>query len=214
MATLSNRTFFQNGETPASAVVGFESLQNRVVRYDLNLESGEQANRIKVVFADDPRDVGIGLGAPYEYWWEKINKSMSFYFAISTDPYAFANAGYADISSANGKAVFEQTGGEAVEENIKFRVTCEANISLYPGFQYYFWVFPGFSSLPGGNYTWGWVYWNDVPIDITLSGYGGIAWVKTQEVWKVAIPYVRKNGSWQQAIPYVRKNGEWKIGSA
>lgn len=215
MATLSNRTFYQNGKTPAdSAVVGFESQRTRVVRYNLNLDSGEQADRIKVVFADDPGDVGIVLGGPYEYWWDKINQSMSFYFAISTDPDAFANAGYADISSANGKAVFEQTGGEAVEENIKFRVTCEANISLYPGVQYYFWVFPGFSSLPGGNYTWGWVYWNNVPIDITLSGYAGIGWKKTKDGWKPVVPYYRENGFWKICVPYSRKDGKWKIGSA
>lgn len=214
MAVLTNRIFYQDGKTPASAVVGFESQQTRVVRYNLNLDSGEQAERIKVVFADDPSDVGISLGAPYEYWWEKINRSMSFYFAISTAPDAFANAGYADISSASGKAVFEQTGGEAAEQNIKFRVTCEANISLYPSVQYYFWVFPGFSNLPGGNYTWGWVYWNDVPIDVTLSGSSGVALVKTKDGLKIAVPYVRENGEWKRSVPYVRKNGEWKIGSA
>lgn len=210
MATLSNRIFYQDGKTPAdSAVVGFENQRTRVVRYDLNLDEGEQGNRITVVFGD-----GIELGAPYEYWWEKINQSMSFYFAISTDPEVFANAGYADISSANGKAIFTQTGGDSAEQNIRFKVKCEANISLYPGVQYYFWVFPGFSSLPGGNYTWGWVYWSDVPIDVTLSGNSGLAWVKKQDGWKIAVPYVRKDGSWKPAIPYVRKNGEWKIGSA
>lgn len=207
MATLSNRIFYQDGKTPAdSAVVGFESNRTRVVRYELNLESGEQANRITVVFGD-----GIELGGPYEYWWEKINQSMSFYFAISTDPDAFANAGYADISSANGKAVFTRTGGDSAEENIRFKVKCEANISLYAGVQYYFWVFPGFSSLPGGNYTWGWVYWGDVPIDITLSGNSGIAWVKAESGIKPALVYVRKNGSNKIAAPYIRKNGKWYI---
>lgn len=209
MAVLTNRIFYQDGKTPAdSAVVGFENQRNRVVRYDLNLEEGEQGNRITVVFGD-----GIELGAPYEYWWEKINQSMSFYFAISTDPEAFANAGYANISSANGKAVFTQTGGDSAEQNIRFKVKCEASVSLYPGIQYYFWVFPGFSSLPGGNYTWGWVYWSDVPIDVTLTGNGGIVLVETTNGTKPALVYVRKDGSNKITAPYTRKNGKWYVGA-
>ena len=214
MATLSNRIFYRDGKTPAgSDVVGFESNRTRVVRYDLNLESGEQADRIRVVFAGDPGDVGIVLGAPYEYWWEKINQNMSFYFAISTDPDAFANAGYEDIDRANGKAVFENTGGYPEEQNLKFKVTCDAKISLYPGVQYYFWVFPGFSSLPGGNYTWGWVYWNNVPIDITLSGSSGIMLVETKNGIKPALVYIRKNGSNKRMVPYTHKNGKWYVGA-
>lgn len=214
MAVLANRIFYQDGKTPAdSAVVGFESNRTRVVRYELNLDEGEQANHIKVVFAGDKSDVHIDYGKPLNFFVNNLNKELSFYFAISTDPDAFSNAGYSDIDRATGRAVFTQVAGYSVEENMEYKVTCEADVRLYPGTQYYFWVFPGFSNLPGGNYTWGWVYWNDVPIDITLSGNSGIAWVKTESGIKPALVYVRKNGSNKIATPYIRKNGKWYIGT-
>jgi hypothetical protein len=62
MATLSNRTFYASGKSGASAVVGFESLQNRVVRYNLNLSSKEQANHINVTFVGKKYDVCISYG--------------------------------------------------------------------------------------------------------------------------------------------------------
>lgn len=169
MATLSNRVFYQGGITPAdSSVVGFESNRTRVVRYNLNLASDESASHINVVFGGDPNDIRISYGAPLNYFVNNLNDGLSFYFAISTDPDAFANAGYEYISSATGKAIFTQTGGYTVEENMEYKVSCDADILLYPDIQYYFWVFPGFSE--SGNGFYGWVYWNNTPIEVTLSG--------------------------------------------
>lgn len=34
--------------------------------------------------------------------------------------------------------------------------------------------------------------------------------IRSNGVWKTAVPYVRKNGKWLIAIPYVRKLGVWK----
>lgn len=209
MATLSNRTFYQSGNAEASAIVGFESMQNRVVRYNLNLNSGEQASHIKAVFVGDPRDICIEYGSGSGT--SLVNGRMSFYFAISTDPDAFANAGYADIASATGKAIFTQVGGYGSEESPKYEVSCDADMLLYPHIQYYLWVFPGFSET--GNSTWGWMYWNNVPIEVTLSGHAGIAWIKTATGFKPAVPYVRQSGEWKRSIPYVRKNNAWHIGT-
>lgn len=198
MATLSNRTFFQDGVTPAeSSVVGFEREMNRVVRYNLDLSRGESARNIKIVFVGNPGEVCIsfGGGGPGA---SEINKSMSFYFAISTDPDAFANAGYADIASATGKAIFTQVGGYEAGESAKYEVSCDADVMLYPETQYYLWVFPGFSSkIPGGNYTWGFVYWNTTPIEITLTGEVGLVYVGELS----GIPYIWHNGAWCQGLP-------------
>lgn len=214
MATLSSPVFYQDGKTPAdSSIVGFESFRNRVVRYNLNLDEGEQANHIKVVFAGNPNDVHIDYGNPLNFFVNNLNKDLSFYFAITEDPDAFSNAGYSDIERATGKAIFTQVAGHSVEENMRYKVICEADVRLYPATQYYLWVFPGFSNLPGGNYTWGWVYWNDVPIDITLSGNSGIAYAKTKDGIKPSLVYVRKDGSNKITAPYIRKNGKWYVGT-
>ena len=50
MATLSNHVFYSDGNAGASAVVGFVDHVNRLVRYDLNLDSGEQGSEIHVLF--------------------------------------------------------------------------------------------------------------------------------------------------------------------
>lgn len=168
MATLSNPIFYQSGNSGASAVVSFESMQNRVVRYDLNLDSGEQASHINVLFDEDSGSISIGSGADQ---FTKINAELSFYFAISTDPEAFANAGYGDISSATGKADFALYRGSVANGDAHYKVTCDADIALYSDTQYYFWVFPGFSNATGGNGTWGWVWWGrSLTITTTLSG--------------------------------------------
>lgn len=211
MATLSNPVFYKAGTAGASAVVGLDSSQNRVVRYDLKLESGEQASHISVLFDEYNGSITIGNGADQ---FSKINGDMSFYFAISTDPHAFANAGYADISRATGKAVFTLYRGSVANADAKYRVSCEADMLLYPGKQYYLWVFPGFSNAAGGNSTWGWVHWgSSLTTIVELSGHAEIAWVKTSEGFKASVPYVRQNGSWKHAIPYMRKNNAWHIGT-
>ena len=195
MATLSNRTFFQGGVTPASAVVGFESKQNRVVRYDLNLARGESARHINVVFVGEPYDVCIEFGSG-DPGISALNEEMSFYFAISTDLNAFANAGYADIASATGKALFTKVPEYGAE---KYEVSCDADVMLYPETQYYLWVFPGFSNVDGGNSTWGWFEWNNTPIEVTLTGEVGLVYVGSLS----GIPYVWHNGAWCQGLPKI-----------
>lgn len=195
MATLSNRTFFQSGVPGASSVVGFESMTNRVVRYDLNLARGESARHINVVFVGKVGDICIqfGDGGPGV---SALNEKMSFYFAISTDPDVFANAGYAEKDSATGKAFFTwvQEYGEE-----KYEVSCDADVMLYPETQYYLWIFPGFSNASGGNGTWGWFMWNNTPIEVTLTGEVGLVYVGSVS----GIPYVWHNGAWCQGLPKI-----------
>lgn len=165
MATLSNRTFYKSGVAGASAVVGFESQVNRVVRYNLDLEPGENASHIDVVFVGEAYDICIEFvhGEPGV---SELNKNMPFYFAISTDPDAFANAGYTDIASATGKAVCTKVPEYGAE---KYEISCSADIMLYSGTQYYLWIFPGFSNAAGGNGVWGWLEWNNTPIEVSLT---------------------------------------------
>lgn len=166
MATLTNPEFFESGNAGASAVVGFESMQNRVVRYNLNLGSGEQASHIHVLFDEANGSIYLGDGASF---FSKINAEMSYYFAISTDPDAFANAGYENITDATGKAVFILYSGSWQNGDARYRVECEADVALYPNTQYYFWVYPGFSE--NGNDVYGWVGWSrSLTITTTLSG--------------------------------------------
>ncbi len=168
MATLSNRVFYESGNSGASAVVGFADQQNRVVRYNLDLASGEQASHINVVFVGTPYDICIEFkyGDPGV---SALNEEMSCYFAISTDPNAFANAGYTEKNTATGKAIFTKVAEYGAE---KYEVSCDADVMLYPDTQYYLWIFPGFSNATIGdsNNTWGWFEWNNTPINVVLSG--------------------------------------------
>lgn len=38
----------------------------------------------------------------------------------------------------------------------------------------------------------------------------GACWVRYENVWKIAIPYVRSGGVWKMAIPSVRSTAIWK----
>lgn len=196
MATLNNPVFYQGGKTPApSAVVGFENYQTRIVRYNLDLDRGESARHINVLFAEGTGNIEFGGGR-----FDKINEEMSFYFAISTDPDAYANASYADISRATGKAVFNLYRGSVANGDACYRVLCEAETLLFPETQYYLWVFPGFSNASGGNGVWGWVYWSECQeITVTLTGEAGLVYVAGLS----GIPYVWSNGAWCQGLPKI-----------
>lgn len=166
MATLSNHVFYSDGNAGASAVVGFVDHVNRLVRYDLNLDSGEQGSEIHVLFDEsDQSSIVVGdENAEHLRQFQKLNNEMSFYFAITTEADAFTNAGYDDIARATGKAWFEP-----YRDDKHFKVTCDGDVLLYPDTQYYLWIFPGFSEK--GNETWGYVGWgNYLTITVDVSG--------------------------------------------
>lgn len=69
---------------------------------------------------------------------------------------------------------------------------------LATGTVYYFWA-------RAQNYQ-GWSNWSNAGSARTYLG----AYVKSNGVWKLAIPYVRSSGVWREAEPHVRVNGVWK----
>ena len=176
MAKIGDQLFYAAGKSGVSAVVGFESKQNRVVRYALNLDDGEPARTHIHVFFDESDLDSISIqntSSEHLAQFKKLNAEMSFYFAISTEPEAFANAGYVDISRATKKAEFTP-----YRDNQHFKVTCDADVLLYPGIQYYLWIFPGFSL--DGNSTWGWVSWGR-SLTITAEASGTAEYAVTYD---------------------------------
>lgn len=205
MATLSNPVFYAAGASGASAVVGFETQRNRVVRYDLSLEQGESASSISVLFDEGDGSIVYGNGQ-----LDRVNEDMTFYFAVSTDPDAFADAGYADISRASGQAVFTLYRGSVENGDAHYRVLCEADVLIHPDTQYYLWVFPGFSNIDEGNNTWGWVGWSrSLEITVTLSGAAGLVYVGGLS----GIPFVWHNNAWRQGFPEVVKSVMYLYGT-
>lgn len=69
---------------------------------------------------------------------------------------------------------------------------------LAPGTTYYFWA--------RTHNAYGWSSWS---AKRQVNMWGGV-WVKTDGIWKRAIPYVKTGGVWKQARPHVKRSGVWK----
>ena len=115
MATLNltSPVFYKNGEPGVSAVVGYESLSNRVVRYCLHTgQSG--AGQVALAFSGN---------------WKGSGTLPKLHFYIGTDPDSHADAGasapYTGTLAANG---YDYSGS--------------AEVMLLPDTDYYVWVFP------------------------------------------------------------------------
>ena len=115
MATLNltSPVFYKNGEPGVSAVVGYESLSNRVVRYCLHTgQSG--AGQVALAFSGN---------------WKGNGTTPKLHFYIGTDPDSHAGAGagspYTGTLAANG---YDYSGS--------------AEVMLLPETDYYVWVFP------------------------------------------------------------------------
>lgn len=116
--TLTSPQFYKNGVSGVSAVVGYESQSNRVVRYSLRTDS-LGASHVDLAFSG----VSKGGGAV---------PRLRFY--IGTDPDSHADAGSAAVHTAPLTATDSQyTGG--------------ADILLLPETDYYVWVFPATQSF-------------------------------------------------------------------
>lgn len=204
MATLSNPVFYNNGVGGANAVVGFESSVNRVVRYTLTLASGESANHINFSIAEsDLNHIAWGDGTSRYL----INDSISLYFAVSTDPDKYANAGFDNISSAAGKVALDVVRGTISAGDASFEAKGEADFNILSGTTYYLWIFPGYSS--GGNNVWGWFSWGKY-LDVTVILSGSAGQISIGDL--TGIPEVFHAGQWVQVIPDVFTAGAWKTG--
>lgn len=169
MASITNPTYFADGVEAGSAHpwVGFYSRTNYVVRYDLDLESGESADHISFTFRDSAHgaiEMGAGVGETPDEWIRK----QKLFFVISTSPTEFVNAGYFDKDKATGQL------NMSLLYDISFKATWEGDVYLYPGLSYYLYVFPGYSSAEGGDGNYGYWQWDQqLDISIVLSGKAG-----------------------------------------
>lgn len=111
--TLTSPIFYKNGQSGMSAVVGYESLSNRVVRYTLRTGSSG-AGRVALAFSGN---------------WEGNGTLPRLRFYIGTDPDSHKNAGK--------NAEFT---GELTRSGYNYGAT--ADILLLPDTDYYVWVFP------------------------------------------------------------------------
>jgi hypothetical protein len=123
---LSAPLFYYDGISGVSAVVGYESLKNRVARYSFNAPS-QGASGINFTFSGNSQGKG--------------RQPTEFYFFVGTSPNSHENAGlgyeYSGILSSNGNYVYTGT----------------LNMVLYPNKTYYLWVFPTTNQY--GWVSWG-----------------------------------------------------------
>lgn len=126
MTNLFNPVFYKSGKSGVSAVVGYESKSNRVVRYNLLTGSGG-ANRIELSFNNN--------------WQGNGTLPNTLYFYIGTDPDDHSNAG----------ATSERTG-DLTRASGTYNYSGAADMILMPNTTYYVWVFP--SSTTFGWVQW------------------------------------------------------------
>ena len=125
--TLSSPSFFRNGVSGASAVVGYESGYNRVARYSFTAPA-TGATSVSLSFTS----MWYGDGA--------MQKSFRFYIGTSSTSHTNAGAG----STYTGTITADANGTN---------FTGTANITLAPNTTYYLFVFP--ENTTYGWYNWG-----------------------------------------------------------
>lgn len=200
MATLSNPVYYDGGVSGASTVVGISNKKSRTVRYTLTVGKNEHASHVSFkIDESDMTSIGWGSGSNHK----EINNKISLYFAISTDPNEYANAGINEIPKALGKVTMTEVRGYWVEEDVVFEATGEGDYYLLPGQTYYLWIFPGYTNATGGNGEWGWFYWGvSLETTVTLSGAAGIVQIDTGSAILKAIPYIDDGTKLRRAVPY------------
>lgn len=114
--TLSAPSFWMNGESGASYVVGYESNRNRIARYTM-VAPPTGANHVDLSFVGG---------------WKGSDAVLDqLYFYIGTDPDSHGSAG----------AGSEYTG-ILTRTNLTYNYTGSADVILMPNTTYYVWVFP------------------------------------------------------------------------
>ena len=183
---LSNPSFFENGKTPASSeVVGYESSQNRVVRYSFKAPS-EGANRIKFSIANITQQSGFTSVDVFD--------SLRFYIGTSSTDHA------------NGGANSEYTGAVTLTKvsGTYYSATGEADILLLPNATYYLWIFPSTTSF-------GWFYWYPAAETVETFGAAGVVEIDTGNGIVKAIPYIDKADGWDMTAAYEDTGSTLKI---
>lgn len=131
MAKLKSPTYFINGASGASTVIGYENNSNRVVRFEFTTgNSGATDVTISVTAGTIVNKEGIDL------------TSIPFY--ITTSATSHANANKADKFSVTGYI----TGSSGKAYTGKASVILKANTT------YYLWFFPA-------SKTYGWSFWHN-----------------------------------------------------
>lgn len=166
------REFF-NPDGGGNAAIGYQS-GNWVVRYTLALNNNQQGNHLHIKFDEGPSSLisfaggndGVAsfINTTYNDR-ETITKNVRhpIYFAISTDPNAFTNAGKSNINDAGVLGKVAISGKRSWNSGTELVVVCDADVVLLPNTTYYLWFFPGYND-------WGLLYWNNSSMDITLTG--------------------------------------------
>lgn len=124
--TLSSPSFFRNGDSGASAVVGYESGYNRVARYSFTA----------------PATGATSVSLSFTSMWHgdgEVQKSFRFYIGTSS------------TSHTNAGASSPYTGTITADAN-GTNFTGTANITLSPNATYYLFVFPANTTY--GWYNW------------------------------------------------------------
>lgn len=163
---ISECSFFQNGTSGASTIVGIEASNNRVVRYKFRTPT-HGANKLSWTMLEA------------ELFLVSDGENLRFF--VGTDPNSHINAGQG--SAFHGTAT-------ATKDGSTYTIMGEANgLVLLPDTDYYLFIFAGYSTV--GYWGW-WQYLNGMSIN--LDGAAGVVRIKEGDKVLTTLPMVKENG--------------------
>lgn len=188
---LSEVTFYINGRSNASTVVGNDwennAVASRVARYTI-VPPAEGAMGLKLYFKSTRHGGG-----------EQAKKINIRYFI-----------GISDSSHVNAGPSYEYTG-EFEFDSTTLVFTAETDMMLLPGQTYYLWLFPASNDF-------GWYYWSDEPgssvtHEASMESLGGIGvvYIKGDTDYEPYQIYIYGDNGWEQHMVYGRDDSEWNL---
>lgn len=181
--SLSNPTYYQDGASGASALVGWDGIYYRIARYEFTTPN-VSTSRVKLDFSN-------------VYFWAgtSIDHSrLCFYIGTSSTSHAAANANSSYTGTIN---VAKESN------NATYSFTGEANITLNPNTKYYVWIF---SNSPNSAYEFCYYSVESATKTITISSTTSSITSASFEKYQV---YIDNGSSWDLYVPYIDNGSSW-----
>ena len=188
--TLSNPTFYYQGNSSTNQWVGFTSTDYRVVRYEFTAPSGGASH--------------VQLKLTQTLYLSGSNaEDHDFCFYIGTSSTSHANAN--STSSYTGKL----TMAWANDGTSYSTFTGEADVSLTQNTKYYVWIFSN-SAAYSGHYT-NYLFSEAVATITTSGSAGGFIYIDNGSSWDKYQVYIDNGSGWDLYVPYIDNGSNWDI---
>lgn len=178
----ANWSSYIGGDTATSAIVGYESSKNRVMRYMFETDS-DGASHIYVELTN--------------LYFRSGNIYQDICWYIGTDANSHKNANASAGSASMGKLTFGSSYHAA---------EIDADVILLPNTTYYLWLFPSVSTYSCYD-----ISTNSTDNTLNMTGSAGLVYVKSGSEMKKCQAYVKSGSTWKLHIPYKKNGSSWEM---